>query len=290
MCVHACMFAHVEECIWRPKVDVGYFIHSPPGLLRQGLSHRPGAHWLSCMPGQPVPGIFLSPVPQPLWSQTHAPIWIFIWVPGIPTQVLMLTWQTLYQLSHLPSPFVSFYMWETHQDWCRQRREWHGKEHISHWFLMTELGGTCIWIRHPHASKACGWIEKPPYKKESGLVSRRHVLCLPSHLCQRCSILPVALYWFWDRISRNPGWPQTYCVTKDTCYSWSSFLHFPSAEIAGMYRPGQVNLTFLIPSWPPFPQVGIKTSFILYLLACTRRWCLQVCGEYDPQGHREISK
>jgi hypothetical protein len=46
------------------------------------------------------------------------------------------------------------------------------------------------------------------------------------------------------RVLCSPAWPQTYYVARLALNSYSSYLHFPSAEITGMVHHSQPPVGF----------------------------------------------
>ena len=82
---------------------------SLPCLLRQGLSLSIRLECHARMSDHQAPGTHrLQPLPPDLRLWTHTlPCLAFMWVLGIWTQVLMVLQQTLYPLSHLPSPTLA---------------------------------------------------------------------------------------------------------------------------------------------------------------------------------------
>ena len=109
MCAQVCagMNAHVCMCVWRPEVDREFLINALLHFFDTGfLLAEPGSHRFSNSKW-PVSSRYLPiclHLPSARNRGIHCYGWLFCVHVECGFRSLMLAWQTLYHLSHVPIP------------------------------------------------------------------------------------------------------------------------------------------------------------------------------------------
>lgn len=95
---------------------------------------------------------------------------------------------------------------------------------------------------------------------------RHRLLCPLSHSTCHSIVL------FWDMVSRNPGWSQTYSVVEDDIDFLISCIHLPGAQITRMHHQLHMDscpichrnsLTILVPAFERLEQAYRRTVIVL---------------------------
>lgn len=90
---------HLHTCgCWKPMLSVFHYV-SLPYSFQAGTLTEPEAHWLARSSGQWSPGVcpsLLHSTGGTEGRRLEAYIWLFVWLLGIWTQVLVFVWQAHY--------------------------------------------------------------------------------------------------------------------------------------------------------------------------------------------------